>query len=276
VRRTVAAAVVAGVAAAAGCGGGGGDAGPVLSDTAAKLGAIRSGDLSLSLHVDPHGSGSAFGFEVNGPFSLAKKGSLPVADLQYTQIANGQQGTARLISTGSKAYVQVGGTVYELPAEQTAELRNATGDLRSSGGLAQLDIGDWIKDPKLSDGGEVGGADTKHVQAGLNTAAAVDDLLSLSRGFGSSLPTLDAKSRKKLADATKSASLDLYTGAKDHLLRKLDIDADFGLSVPDSLASALGTMVGAKVSFELGISRPNSTVHVSTPAHALPASEFPG
>jgi hypothetical protein len=274
--RPALAAVLAGACLAAGCGGGGGDPGPVLADTAAKLRTIRSGELSLSLHVDPQGDGSEFGFEVSGPFSLAKKGSLPVADLEYTQIANGQQGTARLISTGSKAYVKVGDTVYELPAAQTSDLRNATGDLRSGGGLAQLDISDWIKDPELSDGGEVGGADTDHVEAGLDTAAAVDDLLRLGRGFGSSIPALDAKSRKRLVAATKSANFDLYSGKNDHLLRKLEIDADFGLSVPDALASALGTTVGAKVDFELGISHPNSAIHVATPAHALPASEFPG
>jgi hypothetical protein len=276
--RRAAAFVLAGafLAAAAGCGGGGGDPHPALAQTAAKLGAIRSGNLSLSLHVQPHGNGDEFGFEVKGPFSLAKSGSLPVADLEYTQIANGQQATARLISTGRNAYVQVGDTAYELPTAQTASLRGATGDLRSGGGLAQLRIDDWIEDPHLSDGGSVGGADTDHVHAGLNTAAAVNDLLALARGFGNSLPTLDAKSRKRLVAATKSASLDLWTGKKDRLLRKLDIAADFGLSVPDALASALGTTVGAKVSFDLGIVDPNSPVNVSSPAHALPASQFPG
>lgn len=275
-RRALTALLAAAAAVLTGCGGGGGDPQPALSQTAAKLGKIRSGDLSLSLRVDPRGEGSEFGFEVNGPFALGEGGSLPVADLDYTQIANGQQATATLISTGSKAYVQVAGSTYELPAAQTEELRSATGALRSEGGLAQLRIDDWIEHPSLSDGGEVGGAETDHVHSDLNTAAAVSDLLSLSSGFGSSVPALYSKSRDRLVSATRSASLDLYTGKNDRLLRKLEIDADFGLKVPDALAAALGTTVGATVQFDLQISNPNSPVHVAAPKNALPSSEFPG
>jgi len=275
VRRIVAVVLLATAPAVAGCGGGGNPS-PALTQTAAKLGTIRSGDLTLSLRVQPHGKGSEFGFELSGPFSLGKKGSLPVADVEYTQTANGQQATARLISTGTKAYVQVGESTYALPAAQTEELRAATADLRSGGGLAQLDIGNWVEHPELSDGGDVGGATTDHVHSGLNTAAAVGDLLSLSRGFGSIAPMLDARSRKRLVSATKSADLDLWTGKRDRLLRRLQIKADFGLAVPDALASALGTTVGAAVDFDLQIDDPNKTVHVSAPVHPLPASQFPG
>jgi hypothetical protein len=274
--RAAAVIVAATALAATGCGGGGGDPNPALARTAAKLGAIRSGDLSLTLRVDPSGDAQEFGFELHGPFSLRGNGSLPVMNREYTQIANGRQATATLLSTGSKAYVRVGDTTYELPDAQTEELRSAAGDLRTQGGLAQLRIGDWIEHPTLSDGGEVGGADTDHVHADLDTAAAVDDLLELGRGFGSSVPTLDPRSRKRLVAATRSARLDLWTGKKDRLLRKLEIDADFGLHVPDALASALGTTVGASVEFALEIDHPNSTVHVSAPAHALPSSSFPG
>jgi hypothetical protein len=275
-RRAAAAALVGAFAAVtAGCGGGGGDPHPALAQTAAKLGSIRSGDLSLSLRVDPRGQGGEFGFELSGPFSLGKSGSLPVANLRYTQIANDRQATATLISTGSKAYVRIGDTAYELPSAQTAELRSATNDLRTHGGLARLRIGDWIKDPQLSDGGRVGGADTDHVHSTLDTAAAVDDLLEVSRGFGSSIPSLDAGSLKRLVSATRSATLDLYTGKRDRLLRKLSIDADFGLSVPEALASALGATVGAEVRFDLEIAHPNSRVRVEAPRHARPSSEFP-
>lgn len=274
-RRPLGALLLAAAAVLTGCGGGGNPK-PALTQTAANLGKIRGGDLTLSLRVDPHGQGSPFGFEVSGPFSLRTKGSLPVTDIEYTQMANGQQATARLISTGTKAYVQAGSTTYELPAAQTQELRSATADLRSQGGLAQLDVTDWIEHPELSDGGDVGGTSTDHVHADLNTAAAVDDLLALARGFGTAIPSLDASSRKRLVSATKSASIDLWTGKKDRLLRRLDIKADFGLAVPDALASALGTTVGAAVDFTLQIDDPNRAVHVSAPTKALPPSQFPG
>jgi hypothetical protein len=266
VKRSLAALLLAAAPALTGCGGGGGDPGPAVTQTAAKLGSIRSGDITLSLRVQPHGQGSEFGFEVSGPFSLGKSGSLPVADLQYTQIANGQQATARFISTGTKAFVQVGGSTYQLPAGQAKELRAATAVLRSGGALAQLDLANWIERPELSDGGDVGGASTDHVHAGLNTAAAVGDLLLLSRGFGSAVPMLDPRSLRRLVSTTKSADLDLWTGKRDRLLRRLEIKADFGVDVPEALASALGITVGAAVDLDLQIDDPNKAVRVSAPA----------
>ncbi len=275
-RRLVAAAVLVTALVLAGCGSGGGDPTPVLSRTEAKLATIRSGRLSLDFRIDPLGQGSEFGFALRGPFSLGSAGSLPVANLDYTQIANGQQATATLISNGSRAWVRVGDKTYELPRAQTEELRGATRTLRADGGLAQLRIGDWIKHPELSDGGEVSGAKTDHVHADLDTSTAIGDLLSLSRRFGGSVPSLDAASRKRLVAAARSATLDVYSGKTDALLRKLQIDANFGLNVPDALASALGKLVGAKIRFDLEIANPNTQVHVTAPQHALPASQFPG
>jgi hypothetical protein len=258
----------------AGCGGGG-DPGPALSKTAANLGKIRSGDLALSFLVTPRGEGDEFGFELHGPFSLGGEGSLPVANLDYTQIANGQQATATLISTGSKAYVRIGDTAYELPESETAELRASTSELRAEGGLAHFRVDEWFDDPELSEGGEVGGADTDRIHSDLDTSAAIRDLVQLSGRFGGSVPRLDAHDLRRIEKATQSATIEVYTGKRDRLLRRLQLDADFGLDVPQGLASLLGTTVGADVSFELEIDRPNTTVRVAAPEDALPSSEFP-
>src|SRR3954447_8557410 len=95
------------VLALAGCGGGGAseDAKPVLARTASNLARIHSGDLDLRLLVTPSTGKGRVGFELQGPFELRGGGPLPVARVEYTQIAGTRSAAATLISTGRQAYV---------------------------------------------------------------------------------------------------------------------------------------------------------------------------
>ena len=101
---------------AAGCGGesgGGGSATDALAETAENLGAIESGDLSLRLVVAS--DGTDVGFELDGPFALAEDGGLPVAEIEYTQLAGAEEETATFISTGEKAFVETEGAGLRAP-----------------------------------------------------------------------------------------------------------------------------------------------------------------
>ncbi len=262
----------------ASCGGGGDSAVKALQETASKLSTIHSGTLSLRLLVGPKGEpGSEFGFELQGPFALPRKqGQLPVARLDYTQIAGSKRGTATFVSTGSRAFVTVAGKTYALPPKQVAQLRGTAGELRSGGGLSELDIARWIENAKLSDGGQVGGADTDHVHARLNAVNTVNDLLSIAHALGSvRTQRLTGRDAKRLRQAARSGTFDLYTGKKDRLLRRLTVSVKLGFDVPDVLRSALGHVVGADVLFDLGVASPNRVVSVAAPPNALPYSSLP-
>jgi hypothetical protein len=260
---------------AAGCGGGG-DARKVLSQTASSLGDIHSGDLTMRLVVSPRkGTRGRIGFELHGPFAI-KPGGLPVAKIAYTQIAGSRQATATLISTGVKAYAEVNGKTYELPANSTNVLRQAAAGVGGGQGLGELRIDDWLEHPKVSGGGKVGGADTDHVTADLDVVAAANDLLALVRRLGRAAPTIEGRSADQLRHAVRSSSIDVWSGKDDHLLRRLRLKVDLGFDVPDTLKRALGDVVGAKVDFDLAISAPNKTVSVPPPVNALPPSALPG
>jgi hypothetical protein len=268
-----------GVVVLAGCGGGGGggNANDVLSRTAASLGKIRSGDLTLRLVVSPReGTKGRIGFELRGPFAM-RRGSLPVARIAYTQIAGARQGTATFLSTGTKAYAVVSGKAYELPASATEQVRQAAAGLGGSGGgLGSFQVESWFDDPRVEGGGEVGGADTDHVTADLDVVAAANGLLELVRELGRDAPRIEGQQADQLRDAVESSSVDVWTGKQDRLLRRLLLKADLGLDVPESLRRALGDVVGAKVEFELSVSNPNEPVRVAPPAHPLPYSALPG
>jgi hypothetical protein len=262
------------VALLAGCGGKG-RANEILSDTASNLGKIHSGDLTLRLVVSPReGTKGRIGFELRGPFAL-RPGALPIAKVAYTQIAGARQATATFISTGSKAYAEVNGKAYELPAESTELVRQAAAGIGGSGGLGQFEIDSWVEDPVAGDGGDVGGAQTDRVSARLDVVDAANGLLGLVRQLGRDAPRIEGDQAKQLEDAVDSSSFEVWSGREDHLLRRLLLKADLGFDVPVSLQRVLGEVVGAKIDFELAISNPNKPVSVPPPTNPLPSSELP-
>lgn len=259
----------------AGCGGGGSGAQEALSETAGKLGEIRSGTLTLRVLVEGTGQfqGEA-GFELEGPFDLGETGKLPQANIEYRKTAGSQQAEATFISTGEKAFVKVGGQTYELPDSMVADLRAREGGFDGEAGLGELDIGDWMVDSRMSDGGEVGGAETDRIRSRLDVVVAVNDLLEVASRLGvADLGRLEGRSAEQLRRAVKSSSIDVWTGKDDRLLRKLEIRADFGSSGPSELEQALGDLGGARVTFLLEIANPNEPVHVEAPTDAVP---YPG
>jgi hypothetical protein len=261
-----------------GCGGGDQDAEDVLAQTADKLEEIESGTLGMRLVVTPKGEdGETVGFELRGPFALQGPGELPVARIDYTQIRGPERGKVTVVSTGRKAYVEVNDRAYELPPEQAGQLRRAGKELKEGKGLGELGLDDWIKDPELSDGGVVGGTETDRIDATLDVAAAARDLVQLGRSLGQgNLGRLSDADEQTIERATRSARLQVFTGEEDRLLRRLDIVVDLGFDVPSNLRAALGSLVGARIDFELTVDDPNRSVQVDEPKDVLPYSELPG
>jgi hypothetical protein len=270
VRRLAALLAILGLAV--GCGQS--DSQRILSQTADNLAEIHSGDLTLRLVVSPReGTKGRVGFELRGPFAL-RPGGLPVAKVAYTQITGDREATATFISTGAKAYAEINGKAYELPPDATESVRRAASG--GNGGLGGLDISSWVEHPAVEQGGLVGGAPTDHVSADLDVVSAANGLLGLVRQLGRDAPTLEGDQAKQLQDAVESSSFDVWSGSQDHLLRRLVLKAKLGFDVPSSLQRALGEVVGARVEFELGISKPNQPVSVAPPVNPLPSSQLPG
>jgi hypothetical protein len=265
------AALVLLVAAALAAGCGSGHAQEVLADTAGNLAKIHSGDLTLRLVVSPRtGTKGRIGFELHGPFAL-RPGSLPIARVAYTQIAGARQATATFISTGTKAYAEVNGKVYELPASATESVRRAAGGAAGAGAFGSFDIASWVKDPKVTAAG-----DEDHVSARLDVVNAANGLLELLRGLGRQAPVIEGEEADRLRAAVESSSFDVWTTKEHRLLRRMLLKARLGLDVPESLRRVLGDVVGAKIDFELAVAHPNQAVSVPPPPNPLPSSELPG
>lgn len=230
---------------------GGESAEDVLAVTADRLGEIRSGTLDMSLRVSPHGDAEPFGFELRGPFDLGTGGKPPSMRIEYTQIANGQEATVTLVATREQAYVET--EAGRVPLDPAAlRLGSVQGDLE------ELLIGDWVTDAEASDGED----GTDRVTGKLDIVAVVNDLVGLARGFGRDLRPVEGPEAEQLRRATRATGFELDTGKDDRLLRRLVMEADFGLDAPEELRDALGELVGAKVTFRLGVEGPNEPVDV--------------
>jgi hypothetical protein len=240
----------------AGCAGANGPAGPALEETAANLAKIESGILTLAVELEPK-DGGGYGYEIKGPVKLAPEGKLPLADVTYTQRANGQEDKARLVLTEDGGWVERGGRRTELDERQLSQLR-ASGSLLGQGGLDDLRFQDWIIDPTLSNGP----AGTDKVTAALDVVAAMNGLAGLA-GLPGGAKRLEPADREQVEQAIEESSFELLTGDEDRLLRKLSLAVTFATDVPEDLRAAFGEdAVGARFSFDLELDDVNEPVAI--------------
>ena len=251
-----------------------------LSETTSKLDEIKSGHLTMRLHAVSRGvSSTTVGFELEGQFALPRPGALPVADMTYTRIQGEDQTEARFVSTGSDAFVEVDGTMYQLGDEQTVSLvAPASGDGETP--LAELGIDDWVVSPRLGDGGTEAGESVERISGRLDVANAINDLLDLARQLGAeelgAVPRIEDRAETQLDRAVRSSTFELLTGESDRYLRRLAMQIDFAATAPPSLRPALQTLADVNVRFELALSNHNQQVTVTAPQGAIPYSEAPG
>jgi hypothetical protein len=251
----------------------------VLADTAANLGRIHSGVLGMRMMAESTGQlAGEMGFELEGPFALpVGDESLPVAEFRYTQIAGPESAEATFLSTGEQAFVEIEGQAYELQADALAE-EPAAAPAAAAAGLGTLRLNEWIREPELSDGGEVGGTDTWRVTADLNAGAAIPDLMELSGSLGSTgfLAAFEGAGSEQLEQAVESSTIEIYTGKDDRLLRRLVMDIRLGLShLEAELGDAVTGLADMHLRFEVEVSDIGRQVSVEAPVDALPISELP-
>jgi hypothetical protein len=189
--------------------------------------------------------------------------------VSYTQIAGDQRVPATFISTGRAAFVEVNGTTYRLPRAQADVLRLGAGAGAGAKGLdaLQLDARRWMRHPKLSSGPDLQGQKTDRITGDLDAGPALSDLLGAASraGTGGGLQGADAR---RLSETVRGSSIEVLTGAKDRLLRRVTVSAD--LDVPESLRRQVGGRAALHLDFQLGVARPNRQVTVTAPKDSKP------
>jgi hypothetical protein len=279
----------------AGCGSsssGSGNPNTLLSQTFTGTHKVTSGDLNLTLTIDPSGSSVLSGpitLSFGGPFQTRGAGKLPASNFTLSASALGQNVALGIISTGTAGYVTLQGASYRMPKATFQKLESSFSQLTAtpaassgSGTLGKLGIQPlhWLTNPTIVGTENVGGAQTTHIHAGVNVNALLTDLntvlekaSSLGVSGASTLKSgIPAADRTKIASEIKNPSVDIWTGTSDKTLRRLTIT----LTVPvtGKTSSELGGLTSADIGLTMQYSDLNQPQTIKAPTTVRPFSQF--
>ncbi|MDX6583845.1 MAG: hypothetical protein QOI10_3029 [Solirubrobacterales bacterium] len=295
-------------AAVAGCGGSDSsseDPQTVLDETFNNDTKVTSGDLSLTASVKAEGDqGGSFEASLSGPFQGDASDSNAIPQLDWTASLTGS-GAGQSIDfaggvtvTSDNAYVTYKDQAYEVGTDQFAQLRDAfqaqqaagaTGASGSTQGTFQeqcsaaiqqaggdpsacnFDLSGWI-DNLSNDGTEdVGGTSTIHISGDANVQQILTDIGNLASSIpGASAQGIDPSQLGALSGAVTDASIDVFTGADDHVLRKVDAN----LTIDPSVLVPGGAVGPITISFAVEIDGLNDQQTIEAPSGAKPISQL--
>ena len=253
---------------------------------------VTSGNLNLTLTIDPSGSSTLSGpitLSFGGPFQTRGAGKLPESNFTVSASALGRNVALGILSTGTAGYVTLQGVSYQMPQATFQKLESsfaqiASGSGTSSGSNMLTKLGvhplTWLTNPTVVGTENVAGTQTTHIHSGVNVNAMLTDLntvLEKSSSLGvsgasalkSGIPAAD---RSKIAAAIKNPSVDVWTGTSDKTLRRLQIT----LTVPvtGKTSFQLGGVTSADIGLSMQYSDLNQPQTIKAPATVRPFSQF--
>ena len=310
----VASALALGITAGvAGCGGDdSSDVDPqtVIDDTFSNDETVSSGDLSLSISGSAEGDqGGSFDASLSGPFQgdPDNPASIPQLDwtgaLDFEAAGTSMSFEGALTVTEDNAFVEYGGTVYEVGTEtftQFKELAESAaaqqtestegqsfGELFTQGCETQLqaqgatdtsvcdiDFASWLGELENEGTEDIEGTDAVHISGEVDVEQMISDLV----GLGTAVPDAGAapteEQLQQITDAVSEASFDLYSGTDDDILRGLDFTVAIDPSaIPDADAAGIESV---DVGFEMRLGGVNEDQEISAPSDAQPIEDLLG
>jgi hypothetical protein len=279
-------------AALSACGGSSDNAQTLLKQTFSGPHKVASGKLNIVLTVDPAGSTTLknpITLKFSGPFQSLGTGKIPQSNFNVSLGSGSSSGSVAILSTGTAGYVTFQGQSYQLPKAAFQKLESSFSGIASSPGssgssnvLSRLGIQPlhWLQDPTVVGSETVGGSNTTHIRATINVAALLGDLntfLSKASSLGvsgaASFPHgISSASRQRIASSVRNPRFDVWTGASDKTVRRLQI----GLTIP--VTGQISTLVGGLRSADIGLSLEyadlNQPQSITAPTSVRPYSEF--
>jgi hypothetical protein len=275
------------------------DATTLLKDTFGANHPIRSGRLDANLDVDLKGLAritEPLSLHLNGPFQSNGGKTLPDFALGLDLQGGEKPITVGAVFAGGGGYLTIEGQAFDLGADlyktfktgyeqaKASASSKKAGDDQSS--LSALGISPlrWLQDPKNVGTEDIAGTQTVHLASGVNVAKLLEDvstLLGKAKGVtsaggaatGAAVPTsLSAEQRDVITKSIKSAKVDVWTGAKDHTLRKVAVNVQ--VDVPKALRAKAGNLQTGHVIFQVTLAQLNQAQKIVKPANVRPISEL--
>jgi hypothetical protein len=289
------------------CGGGGGDdqssggdPAALLKDTFGAEHPIRSGRMDADLDVDLKGLAQLtepLSLHLNGPFQSNGGARLPDFALGLDLQGGEKPITVGAVFAQGGGYLTIEGRSFDLGTDLYATFKAGYEKAKAASAksakaqddqasLSALGISPlrWLKDPKNVGDEDIAGTQTVHLTSGVDVGKLLQDVSALlgkaksvtsagGAATGTSVPTqLTAQQRELITKSIKSAKVDVWTGAKDHTLRKVAVDVQ--VDVPAELRGQAGSLRTGHVTFQITIAQLNQPQKIAKPADARPIGEL--
>lgn len=261
--------------------------GALLSQTFGKHQSVHSGRIALTVNLNLTGIARLNGpisIRLDGPFQGHGGQALPDFNLGLLFASPAQNLNLGIVSTQGKAWLQAAGTYYTVPDALLSAFKNSYLQAQRSAAKQNgntfaafgIDPRQWLTGAHKAGTATVGGAEAVHIAAGVNVTRFLADVnkllakagqLGLS-GVASAPGSISPATQAALASGVRSASVDIWTGNSDRILRRLTIAVS--LSVPPAKRAAIGGLSGGTIGFDLLLSNLNQAQQISAPASAQP------
>jgi hypothetical protein len=275
--------------------GSGDDPNALLRDTFGADHPIHSGRVDANLDVDLRGLAQLnqpLSLHLSGPFQSNGGDKLPDFALDVDFQGGRQPVTMGAVFAQGGGFLTIEGQAFDLGADiyksfkQGYEKAKADAakknDNKNQATLSALGISPlrWLKDPKNKGTEDIAGATTVHIASGVDVGKLLEDVSTLlgkaknvTGSAGASVPSsLSAQQREAITRSVKSAKVDVWTGAKDHTLRKVAVAVQ--IDVPDDLRAQAGNLRTGHLDLQVTLAQLNQHQTIRKPGGARPLSEL--
>lgn len=263
---------------AAGCGGedSAEKTSKLLSDTFGAGERVNSGKLDMTVDVNAAGLAglpSPLRIDVNGPFQGMGESKAPKFDFDLGLKTRDGRVQIGAISTGAKSWMKLGTRAYTLRAGAFDGLTAGAAKGDSSAGLSTfgVDPRPWMRDVRNLGAEDLDGERVIHLRAGVDVPGLIEDLGGLfgraggAAGGGASAPSdISEQQREQIAAAVQDATVDIWTGEKDHELRRIAVN----------VAVDTEEQQGGRIRLDLAVTQLNREQAIGPPANPRPLSEL--
>jgi hypothetical protein len=296
-------------AAVAGCGddddASSADPQTVLDETFDNDTTVNSGDLSLTASVSADGEqGGSFEASLSGPFQGDAESENEIPQLDWTASASGSGAgqsvdfSGGLVVTEDNAYVEYNDQAYEVGSDEFSQLRDqveaqaeqaggsdaqgtfqeqCASAIEQAGGDASgcdIDFAGWLTNLTNEGSEDVGGTPTDHIAGDANVEQILTDIGDLASSIpGAESQGFDPAQLQLLQGAVSDASIDVYSGTDDHVLRKLEVN--LGID-PSAIGGSSVPISNITVGFAVEIDGLNEEQTIEAPTDTKPISDLLG
>ena len=278
--------------AVAGCGSSSGsnseDPNQVLKETFNNPTKVTSGNLTVDLSGSAEGTQSgSLNATITGPFQSDSNNPdvFPQLDLTAKITASGAGQSFNfdggLITTTDNAYVQYQGQDYEVGTalfkrfqqsyQQAQSQAQVQGQQNSSSFFDKfgIDPSTWLTNVSNEGTSDVEGTTTIHIHGDADVPKILSDIQKIAQQSGGSSPSLTPSQVDQVQSAIKTASIDVYSGESDKLLRKLALTLT--IEPPASTSSGVSTV---NVNFSVSLGNVNEPQTINAPSSAKPIRDL--